>query len=195
MDPGILLAPPRTSRWSDIVHAETPLVAEPRELGMLESTAKHLLVSAPFELHGNGNPEGAVARLGPLPADLAQDVLHLARRFAALVRCEEIGIRLEGVTTNACRKIHADYTDIRLITTYAGQGTQVLPAESEPEVRNLWQVPAGWIGLFKGRLFKTGHPPCFHRSPPVGDSGEKRLVLVIDTPAFANENLMQGHVK
>jgi hypothetical protein len=48
------------------------------------------------------------------------------------------------------------------------------------------RVPTGWVGLFKGRTYAPDHPPCFHRSPPVGDTGEKRLMLVIDTPLRAS---------
>ena len=39
------------------------------------------------------------------------------------------------------------------------------------------------VALFKGHEFGAGHKPCLHRSPPIEDSGERRLVLVIDTPA------------
>ena len=37
--------------------------------------------------------------------------------------------------------------------------------------------------LLKGCTYHSDHPACYHRSPPAGDMGEKRLVLVIDTPA------------
>lgn len=47
----------------------------------------------------------------------------------------------------------------------------------------LERVPTGWIGLSKGRTYHPDHPACYHRSLPAGDMGEKRLVLVIDTPA------------
>ncbi|OBX17872.1 hypothetical protein A9995_14525 [Erythrobacter sp. QSSC1-22B] len=99
-----------------------------------------------------------------------------------------VRIRLELVVTNSCRKIHSDYTDLRLITTYAGPGTQVLPMGAEKLESNLWSVPAGWVGLFKGRLFGEGHSACLHRSPPAADLRVRRLVLVIDTPSLANEN-------
>ncbi|MBL0966233.1 MAG: DUF1826 domain-containing protein, partial [Blastomonas sp.] len=37
----------------------------------------------------------------------------------------------------------------------------------------------------KGHVFGEGPSPCLHRSPPIEDSGERRLVLVIDTPPRA----------
>ena len=90
-------------------------------------------------------------------------------------------VRLEGVIGNACWKVHADYTDPRLITTDAGPGTDYAP-HGEGDCC-LERVPTGAIGLFKGRKFAPDHLPCFHRSPPIIDTGERRLMLVIDTLA------------
>lgn len=88
---------------------------------------------------------------------------------------------MEGVRGNACRKVHADYTDLRLICTLAGPGTDYTLGD-EPDAA-LLPIPTGITALFKGHEFGTGHSVCLHRSPPVGDSGERRLVRVIDTPA------------
>jgi hypothetical protein len=90
-------------------------------------------------------------------------------------------LRLEGITTDACRRIHADYTDLRLITTYAGPGTDYLPRFATPNEGNLQRLATGDIGLFKGRLHAAGHEPCLHRSPPIAGTGAARLVLVIDS--------------
>lgn len=88
---------------------------------------------------------------------------------------------MEGVRRNACRKVHADYTDLRLICTLAGTGTDYTLGD-DPDAA-LLPIPTGITALFKGHEFGTGHSACLHRSPPVGYSGERRLVRVIDTPA------------
>lgn len=158
------------------------LAIEPRSLGKLAQIAERLATRVPFELRASGAPEVAVAGLGLLPKALRDDILALARRFAAFMQVDAVRLRLEAVTTNACRKIHADSTDLRLITTYHGQGTDYLPMGVERTEDNLLRMPTGHIGLFKGRLFAEGHEPCLHRSPPIEGTGGVRLVLVIDTP-------------
>lgn len=158
------------------------LAIEPRSLGKLAQIAERLATRAPFERRASGAPEVAVAGLGLLPKALRDDILALARRFAAFMQVDAVRLRLEAVTTNACRRIHADNADLRLITTYHGRGTDYLPDDAELVEANLLRMPTGAIGLFKGRLFADGHAPCLHRSPPIEGSGEVRLVLVIDTP-------------
>lgn len=168
--------------WQKIRHADSPILVEPRTLARLAALAEPLARSAPFELRGQGPVADAVQALGEIPVELREDIRDLATRFAALMGVPAVRIRLEAINTNACRKVHADYTDLRLITTYWGPGTDYVPPAQEPLETNLVRLPAGHVALFKGRLFGEGHTPCFHRSPPVSDTGELRLVLVIDTP-------------
>ena len=47
---------------------------------------------------------------------------------------------------------------------------------------------AGDIALVKGWMFAEGHEPCLHRSPPIAGTGERRLLLAIDTPRIDPEN-------
>lgn len=168
--------------WEAIRQASCPIVIEPRALGPLAQPAEALALEAPFERRGSGGVREALAELGDLPEPLHQDIARLAGRFARFMATDGVRIRLEGVSTNACRKIHADHTDVRLITTYAGPGTEYLPDGAPPEEANLLRVPTGWVALFKGRCFHPDHPFCLHRSPPAADLGVVRLVLVIDTP-------------
>jgi hypothetical protein len=115
---------------------------------------------------------------------LRDDIASLARRHAAIVGEDDIGIRLEVVETDACRKFHADYVTARCITTYLGQGTQWIEASS-PDRAGLRggpaieQIETGAVAMFKGRLWQES-PTILHRSPPIGASGEQRLVLAID---------------
>jgi hypothetical protein len=168
--------------WTAIRRTDRPLAVEVRDIGHLSTVAGHLAEQSPFERCSAGTVDAAVAGLGDIPDVLAADIRDLTHRFAGLMQVDEVRIRLEGINTNACRKIHADYTDVRLITTYSGPGTEYLPHGQATSEENLVRLPAGHVALFKGRLFAEGHEPCLHRSPPVGDTGEKRLVLVIDTP-------------
>jgi Protein of unknown function (DUF1826) len=124
-------------------------------------------------------------------ANLHADMVMLANHFAAIMNLAEVEIRLEHITTNACKKFHADHVTARLICTYSGQGTQWLDgAESDDcddeTPHNIQQMQAGYVGLFKGRIWALD-APAIHRSPPIEGTGEERLLLVIN-PATALED-------
>ncbi|MDG6077709.1 DUF1826 domain-containing protein [Erythrobacter litoralis] len=172
--------------WEDIRSHDYYLVVEARDPEPLATATDLLLDRAPFSWIGKGSADEALAELRSLPPAIAQDIRSLASRFADLTGSASIRIRLEQIVTNSCRKVHVDYTDLRLITTYAGPGTQVAIG-NDPKAQSLYDIPTGHVGLFKGRRYAEGHEPCYHRSPPVGDTGEKRLVLVIDTAVFATD--------
>lgn len=108
---------------------------------------------------------------------IVTDITQLAMRFAALMEVGGVEIRLERVTGNSCWKFHADYVRARLITTYHGRGTEwaVQDATLGPPHR----MKAGDVSIFKGRVWLPA-PRVLHRSPPIAETGEVRLLLVID---------------
>jgi len=116
--------------------------------------------------------------------ELAADIVDLAQKFCAVTEFESLDLRLEVVTTNACRKFHGDYVKARLITTYVGEGTQWLEQEDAErlakglEPQTVRQLTQGDVGLFKGKLATL--QPAIHRSPPLDDTGKKRLLLVLN---------------
>ena len=176
--------------WIRINERDCPIVIEERDMPLSDDDIAPLIAKAPFALRTECELEGLKEQLAELPDALIADIAALANRFAELTGKSSLRIRLEGVTSNACKKVHADYTDVRLITTYAGPGTDYAPY-GDPGCC-LERVPTGAVALFKGRLFarlvsEDGHAPCLHRSPPIEGSGAARLVLVIDTPARATE--------
>lgn len=124
--------------------------------------------------------DGAAAAVAPWAAPfgepLAGDIAKLAARFAATMNIAEVRVRLEVVTGDACRRWHHDYADVRLVTTFAGRGTEYI---ADGLARSLSTGP---IALFKGRLAAPDEALVLHRSPPLVGTGERRLVLVIDTP-------------
>ena len=170
--------------WSHIRERDCPIVIEHRQAPLGARDIGRLLDEAPFTRRAEGGLADVGAALVDLPEALAEDVADLTARFMTLMQVNAVRVRLEGITTNACWKVHADHTDVRLITTYAGPGTDYAPHGTDPDGDTccLERVPTGAVALFKGRTFADDHAPCFHRSPPVGDSGERRLVVVIDTP-------------
>ena len=171
-------------QWAQIHERDCPLHVESRDQPLSAATLGVMLDLAPCMRRFEGEPHGVQKGFADLPADLVADVEALSHRFAQVMKVKSVRVRIERTDSNACRKVHADYTDVRLITTYAGPGTDIAPHADDADRSDccLERVPTGWVGLFKGRTYDTGHRPCFHRSPPAGDMGEKRLVLVIDTP-------------
>jgi hypothetical protein len=119
---------------------------------------------------------------------LINDIAMLANRFAAVMDVGEVQIRLEHITTNACKKFHGDYVTARLICTYVGQGTQWLDGEDAADCdcgdpHNIRQMQAGDVAILKGRMWAED-APAIHRSPPIEQTAEERLVLVIN-PAMS----------
>jgi hypothetical protein len=166
--------------WSRIRDPSCPIMIEQREQPVPDSAMAPLLDQAPFAIRAEGDIPTVLAQLAALPDALRVDAAALAQRFMALMGVDAVRVRVEGVTTNACKKVHMDYTDVRLITTYSGPGTDYAPHGDADCC--LERVPTGAVALFKGHSFAPDHAPCLHRSPPIEGSGERRLVLVIDTP-------------
>jgi hypothetical protein len=175
-EPTLLIAPPETD-WRTVLADSVPVLVLTRP-----SPADPALALAAVEGSSRlaGSPDELKAALSYLPPALATDIDELVRRFAVLTGKPTVRLRLETVEGDACRRFHADYTDLRLVTTYAGPGTDIreTPAEDAPVTR----IGPGDIALFKGKLFPGEPPVLLHRSPPIEGTGERRVVLVLDTP-------------
>lgn len=137
---------------------------------MLDRTEPSLLIAPPETdwqtVLAASVPALVLARPAPIDPAVA---------LAAIEGCS----RLEAVDGDACRKFHADYTDLSLVSTYAGPGTDICrtPADDAPVHR----IGTGDVALFKGKLFPGAPPVLLHRSPPIEGTGDRRVVLVLDT--------------
>jgi hypothetical protein len=136
----------------------------------------------------------------PCRSWLHADVTRLVRLVAGYSGGSALAVSLSTVRSNKCRKFHADYMHLRLVTTYVGPGTEWLPEEAIrrealgvpsacPDEANLRVVRSqgairgalsGHVVMMKGALH-PGSPGAVHRSPPIEGSGLARLVLVIST--------------
>ena len=56
---------------------------------------------------------------------LAGDVAALAFIMAEVMRSPLLHLRLEAVSTDACRRFHIDNMTARMLCTYRGAGTQL----------------------------------------------------------------------
>ena len=88
-------------------------------------------------------------------------------------------VRVEHVSDDACRRFHKDRTDVRMITTYRGRGTQWINADQATPETEISELETGEIGAFLGQ--REGGPGCIlHRSPPTAPLDLSRLLLVVD---------------
>ncbi|MGF1446368.1 MAG: DUF1826 domain-containing protein [Pikeienuella sp.] len=112
---------------------------------------------------------------------LIDDVAALSERFAGLMEAPYLRLRLDVITTNACRRFHIDSVTARLICTYRGTGTQYGLAVAGAEPDPILTVPTGAPILLRGTLWPgQAQSGLLHRSPPIAGTGETRLVLVLD---------------
>mgnify|MGYP001796500454 CR=1 FL=1 len=112
---------------------------------------------------------------------LVDDISALAVIFADVMGTPYIRLRLDVVTTNACRKFHVDALTARLVCTYRGTGTQYGIAQGDDDPEHVFTVPACAPIILRGTKWPE-HPSTGlrHRSPPIEGTGETRLLLVID---------------
>ncbi|MEL6681247.1 MAG: DUF1826 domain-containing protein [Pseudomonadota bacterium] len=119
---------------------------------------------------------------------LIGDISNLATRFAGLTGATYLRLRLQAVTTNACRKFHLDAIMGRLVCTYRGTGTQYGTSHKGQDPTEIYTVPTGAPILLRGSLWPSNPPAgLLHRSPPIEGTDETRLVLVLD-PIFDLED-------
>jgi len=129
---------------------------------------------------------------------LNQDIKSILNRFNVVTKAVSYHLLLSTVSTNMCKKFHTDINDLRLLCTYAGPGTLWVSEDNsniekqkrrrqEPSIQeeDIHQVNTGDVVILKGALHPEGNP-ILHRSPTVEETGEKRLLLRLDTNSSIN---------
>lgn len=118
---------------------------------------------------------------GPERDWLYKDVAGLADIFCHLMTTEYLRLRLDVITTNACRKFHIDAITARLVCTYRGTGTQYGMSTDGNDPKRVFTVQTGSPILLRGTRWPAQPASgLLHRSPPIEATGETRLVLVLD---------------
>lgn len=119
-----------------------------------------------------------------MPEPLGRDIAQLAQLFAGIAKASMLEVRLERVVDNACWKFHRDAVHMRLLTSYAGPGTEWVAAPDAEQAlvqQGAYRGPIGRlqrfdVGIFKGRRYQP-EPALVHRSPAIAGTGEQRLLL------------------
>ncbi|MEM1323145.1 MAG: DUF1826 domain-containing protein [Bacteroidota bacterium] len=163
------------------------------------------IAEQPIECRAIGTSEEVLSALEdyfnnhlPKCTSLFDDISKILRLFEGTAQASSFRLLLTTVSTNMCRKFHTDVNDLRLLCTYMGPGTLWLPDEAIDEkalrtTKNdqnivldkqlIQQVNTGDVVILKGALYPESKA-ILHRSPTIEQSGEKRLLLRIDTNEF-----------
>lgn len=132
----------------------------------------------------------------PLGAALLDDMLMLVDRFAAIGDTDIIDVRIDRLKHDACWKFHRDQVRLRLLTTYRGPSTQIVPDTfADAALRDqrayqgpLEELPDGAVALFKGARAGLDQG-IVHRSPPIAGSGIVRSLLCLNLPSDTSPQL------
>lgn len=162
-------------------------------LSLDEPLADAFVVEVPNE-NAQPNLQGLASRFNDLEgyAGLIAYVSWLVRAYACLLGAKRIGLRLRALDKAMCPRFHVDHVPVRLITTYAGIGSQWLeegamersqlgqPQAEPTRAALIQQVNAGEVALLKGEKWQGNEGAgLIHRSPALGP-GERRLILTLD---------------
>ncbi|MGQ7960259.1 DUF1826 domain-containing protein [Pseudomonas sp. SP16.1] len=140
------------------------------------------------------NLDGLVAQYADLPGQAAflADVAWLVRAYACLLDAQRIGLRLRALDKAMCPRFHVDHVPLRLISSYAGVGSEWLEEGAMPRARlgdgsaepqdaaAIRQLQAGQVALAKGEKWQGNEGRgLIHRSPQP-PAGQRRLLLTLD---------------
>jgi hypothetical protein len=141
------------------------------------------------------------ASMHTLVLQAAADVSMLAQQFAQVGDTKTLKACLAVVTTNKCKKFHADFKPLRLLCTYAGAGTEWVDdadvdrsmfgqdfgsidaanARIVPDYTNVQRAKTGEVIIMKGEMFLGNRGRgAVHRSPTLQEHGGYRIVLTLD---------------
>ncbi|MES2821280.1 MAG: DUF1826 domain-containing protein [Pseudomonadota bacterium] len=135
-----------------------------------------------------------LAGYAALPGQTAflADVRWLVSAFACLLGARSIGLRLRVLDKAMCPRFHVDQVAVRLITSYAGVGSEWLREDAmarqslgdsaaEPrDAASIERAGTGHVLLAKGEKWSGNQGGgLIHRSPQPPD-GQRRLLLTLD---------------
>lgn len=124
------------------------------------------------------------------------DMALLAARYFRVGDGRKVTLRLVTTNDDDCRRFHVDRTNLRLLCTYRGPGTEWL---SDAQVDRAAQANGApnegiirfgeplrfepfWVGVMKGDAYpgNAGHG-LVHRSPAIAGSGQTRVLFCLDS--------------
>lgn len=205
MDAAAAVEPWRSSASATVLglvaDGRAPVAIWRRPLGADVSREAQSLAARPAFRHravvDRRSPERAVDAVLDALGDasaypaLARDLRQLLALMAAIDGLTPRSLRLKVIDDDGCRLFHADRVDARLLCTYLGDGTELLPEAAADRSRmgrgdnghvidpdRIVRVATGAVLLMRGDGSPHG-PGVLHRSPP-NPHGAPRLLAAVD---------------
>jgi len=125
---------------------------------------------------------------------LIQDIVKITYQFFEITSATRLQLILKKITDDACRKFHTDAYDLRLLCTYKGKATEwveeanvnrslLKSGSNETIIKDLGKVKSikpFEVAVLKGEPASRSYGGIVHRSPPIENEGEKRILLRLD---------------
>lgn len=125
---------------------------------------------------------------------LREDIINLTQHFFQVTKATNLRLVLKVIANDGCAKFHTDAYALRLLCTYAGRATEWIADEyvnrkklitgtNEDIIKDFSRVQTMQpfeVAILKGETQQTGTKGIVHRSPPLIQGIEKRLLLRLD---------------
>ncbi|MCP8632942.1 DUF1826 domain-containing protein [Pseudomonas mosselii] len=117
------------------------------------------------------------------------DVAWLVAAYTCLLGARRLGVRVRVLEGAMCPRMHVDHVPVRLLSTYAGAGSEWLAEgaidrsclqQSPPPVDNIRRLVAGEVALLKGEKWLGNEGAGLVHRSPLTPAGERRLLLSLD---------------
>jgi len=196
------------SSLGNIRQKEVNIVIYDRDISYLSQEIYGLL-NQEIELRLSGDVKSILGDLSKVidPKNYPQiieDINKLLMQFQEITNASSFRLMLATVNTNMCRKFHTDINDLRMLCTYSGPGTLWLSEDNVNrqalnscgdndcivlDENKIQQASSGAVVILKGAIYpQEGAKAVVHRSPTIEETGERRLLLRIDTNEFLNSD-------
>lgn len=143
-----------------------------------------------FEILDEDLPDSPIAGVKEI---FINDIIRLASLFFRMTKKSTMKLQILPVNSNMCRLFHEDYYRQRLLCSYLGPGTEWLDhdnvnraglgkginANIVKDSAKINRANTFDVILLKGARCESGLG-VVHRSPPVENSGQIRVLLKID---------------
>lgn len=186
----------------DKIHNDdTNITIHSRDIGFLREEIDRFLEQE-INIQTSGNEQRILDDVSKVLSSqefslIVQDIRNLLNQFKLISRKQEFQVFLATVNTNMCRRFHTDRNDLRMLCTYSGPGTLWLKNENMNRTaqesfgdneaivydkKEIQHAKTGDTVILKGTLYpQEKKNAVVHRSPTIEESGNKRLLLRIDT--------------
>ena len=123
------------------------------------------------------------------------DLRRVADLYFSVSKNRDVTLRLVTTDEDDCPRFHVDQTQLRLLCTYRGPGTEWLNDEQVDRAAQSTGAPNDeiirhgepnefepfWVGIMKGNAYPgNSGRGLVHRSPQISGSGKTRVLFCLD---------------